>query len=73
MRVGLLIYGSLDTISGGYLYDCKLVEHLRQQGDQVEIISLPWRNYLRHLGDNLSSGLLQRLKSLQSMCFCRMS
>jgi glycosyltransferase involved in cell wall biosynthesis len=64
MRVGLLIYGSLETISGGYLYDRKLVEHLRQQGDQVEIISLPWRNYLRHLGDNLSSGLLRRLGDL---------
>lgn len=64
MRVGLLIYGSLETISGGYLYDRKLVEHLRQQGDKVEIISLPWRNYLRHLGDNLSSGLLRRLESL---------
>ena len=28
MRVGLVIYGSLDTISGGYLYDRKLVEQL---------------------------------------------
>jgi glycosyltransferase involved in cell wall biosynthesis len=64
MRVGLLIYGSLETISGGYLYDRKLVEHLRRQGDGVEIISLPWRNYLRHLGDNLSIGLLRRLESL---------
>jgi glycosyltransferase involved in cell wall biosynthesis len=64
MHVGLLIYGSLETISGGYLYDRKLVEHLRRQGDNVEIISLPWRNYLRHTGDNLSSGLLRRLQSL---------
>lgn len=64
MRVGLLIYGSLKTISGGYLYDRRLVDYLHRQGDQVEIINLPWRNYLRHLGDNLSSELLQRLKSL---------
>jgi glycosyltransferase involved in cell wall biosynthesis len=64
MRVGLLIYGSLETISGGYLYDRRLVNYLRRQGDQVEIISLPWRNYLRHLGDNLSSELLYRLKDL---------
>lgn len=47
-----LIYGSLDTLSGGYLYDRKLVEHLRARGDVVDVISLPWRNYGRHLLDN---------------------
>ena len=52
MKLGLLIYGSLDTLSGGYLYDRKLVEYLRDQGDTVEIISLPWRNYIAHLTDN---------------------
>ena len=65
MRVGLLLYGTLDTLSGGYLYDRKLVEHLQSQGDEVEIISLPWRNYARHLGDNLLTGPLKRLKDLQ--------
>lgn len=53
MRVGLVIYGSLDTLSGGYLYDRNLVESLRKEGDSVEIISLPWRNYAVHLTDNL--------------------
>ena len=53
MRIGLIIYGSLDTLSGGYLYDRKLVEYLRAQGDTVEIISLPWRNYAAHLTDNI--------------------
>jgi glycosyltransferase involved in cell wall biosynthesis len=52
MKIGLLIYGSLDTLSGGYLYDRNLVAYLQSQGDQVEIISLPWRNYAAHLGDN---------------------
>ena len=52
MKLGMLIYGSLDTLSGGYLYDRKLVEYLRDQGDTVEIISLPWRNYAAHLTDN---------------------
>ncbi|PKN95381.1 MAG: glycosyltransferase family 1 protein [Chloroflexi bacterium HGW-Chloroflexi-6] len=54
MKLGLLIYGSLDTLSGGYLYDRKLVEYLRVQGDTVEIISLPWRNYTAHLTDNFT-------------------
>lgn len=52
MQVGLVIYGSLNTLSGGYMYDRMLVEYLRAQGDSVEIISLPWRNYASHLSDN---------------------
>jgi glycosyltransferase involved in cell wall biosynthesis len=54
MKLGLLIYGSLDTLSGGYLYDRMLVDYLRKQGDAVEIISLPWRNYAAHLTDNFT-------------------
>jgi glycosyltransferase involved in cell wall biosynthesis len=54
MRIGLVIYGSLDTLSGGYLYDRKLVEDLRSSGDSVEVSSLPWRNYAAHLTDNFS-------------------
>jgi glycosyltransferase involved in cell wall biosynthesis len=61
MRFGLIIYGSLETISGGYLYDRKLVEYLRRQGDQVQVISLPWRGYARHLLDNFSEALRRRL------------
>ena len=54
MKIGLIIYGSIDTMSGGYLYDRKLVGSLKKRGDQVEIISLPWRNYVAHLTDNFS-------------------
>jgi glycosyltransferase involved in cell wall biosynthesis len=57
MRIGFVIYGTLDTLSGGYMYDRKLVEYLRAQGDSVEIISLPWRNYAAHLTDNFSFNL----------------
>lgn len=62
MHIGLIIYGRLDTISGGYLYDRKLVAHLRGQGDTVEIISLPWSQYGRHLTHNLSRRLFERLR-----------
>jgi glycosyltransferase involved in cell wall biosynthesis len=65
MRIGLLIYGSLNTLSGGYLYDRKLVEYLLVQGDRVEIISLAPKNYARNLADNFSTSLIQCLKSLQ--------
>ena len=63
MRVGLIIYGSIDTISGGYLYDRMLVEYLRRQGDHVEIISLPYQNYGQHLGHNISRALYHRLSA----------
>jgi glycosyltransferase involved in cell wall biosynthesis len=61
LKIGLIIYGSLDIMSGGYLYDRKLVESLRRRGDEVEIISLPKRNYLAHLTDNSSFRLPERL------------
>jgi glycosyltransferase involved in cell wall biosynthesis len=61
MRVGLMIYGDLETLTGGYLYDRKLVAYLRARGDEVEIVSLKWRHYGRHMLDNLSRTLLRRL------------
>lgn len=61
MRLGLLLYGSLDTVSGGYLYDRQLVAHLRAAGDEIEVISLPWRNYATHLTQNFSAELRRRL------------
>lgn len=64
MRFGLVIYGDLHTQTGGYLYDRKLVEHLRQAGDSVEIVSLPWRSYAAHLADNGSPALARRLLDL---------
>ena len=61
MHVGLLIYGSLDTVSGGFIYDRNLVRYLREAGDRVDVISLPWRRYGLSLLDNLNSGLRRRL------------
>jgi len=53
MKIGLVIYGSLATISGGYLFDRMLVEKLRQQGDSVEIFSIRRRSYALNFADNL--------------------
>jgi glycosyltransferase involved in cell wall biosynthesis len=61
VQVGLVIYGSLDTISGGFIYDRHLVQYLEEQGDRVEVISLPWRRYALGLLDNLNSRLKHRL------------
>jgi glycosyltransferase involved in cell wall biosynthesis len=52
VRVGLVIYGNLDIVTGGFLYDRMLVNHLRARGDEVEVFSRPWRHYASHLLDN---------------------
>ncbi len=54
MDVGLVIYGDLEATSGGFRYDRQLVSYLREQGDTVEVISLPWRRYSRGLLDGFS-------------------
>jgi glycosyltransferase involved in cell wall biosynthesis len=64
MRIGLVIYGSLDILSGGYLYDRMLVSYLESQGDEVEIMALPEGKYSASLLDNLSSGVFKRLENL---------
>jgi glycosyltransferase involved in cell wall biosynthesis len=61
MRIGLTLYGSLDERSGGFHYDRELVRELRERGDTVEVIELPWRAYGRGLLDNLSGRLRDRL------------
>jgi glycosyltransferase involved in cell wall biosynthesis len=61
VRVGLVIYGSLDIVTGGFLYDRMLVNHLRSRGDEVEIFSLPWRHYAAHLSDNASGSWVRSL------------
>jgi glycosyltransferase involved in cell wall biosynthesis len=66
MRVALVLYGDLDFISGGFLYDRRLVDYLRRQGEEVEVISLPWRSYPRGLLDNLSPRLRGRLKGIEA-------
>lgn len=59
MRIALLIYGSLDTLSGGYYYDRQMVHHLERHGHHVDVVSLPWRSYPVHLTQNLTA--LRRL------------
>lgn len=61
MRLCLMIYGRLDTLTGGFLYDKYLVKHLRHKGHAVDIVSLPWRPYGRRLLDNFSLRLRSTL------------
>ena len=61
MHIGLIIYGSLDTLTGGWIYDRLLVEHLQAQGHTMEVISLKQHHYVRNLADNFSRPLYRRL------------
>ena len=49
MRIGFIIYGRIDTLTGGYLYDQIVVEGLQRLGHEVTVISLPPGSYLQHL------------------------
>lgn len=54
MNIGLIIYGRLDTLTGGYIYDRMLVDYLRKRGHRVDIVSMSPGNYGYHLLNNLS-------------------
>jgi glycosyltransferase involved in cell wall biosynthesis len=45
MRVACVVPGDIDTVSGGFGYDRRLVEALRAAGDDVSVHSVPWRRY----------------------------
>lgn len=64
MKVGLVIYGSIDTPTGGYLYDRMLVRQLEQEGHGVEVVSQMRHGYLDCIQDNFSGEMLELLKSL---------
>ena len=66
MHMGFIIYGDINTLTGGYIYDKYLIRRLRQSGHTVEIISLPKRFYPLNITDNY---LNQRVIDLLKMPF----
>jgi glycosyltransferase involved in cell wall biosynthesis len=61
MRIGLVIYGNLNILTGGNLYDRIMVEGLTELGHEVEVVSLKSGSYLRRLLLGFSPGLCSRL------------
>ena len=61
MRIGLVIYGHPDTLTGGYLYDQTIARGLADLGHDVEVISLPSGSYLRRLVLGLQPRLCRQL------------
>jgi glycosyltransferase involved in cell wall biosynthesis len=62
MNVGLVIYGSLDSLSGGYRYDRELVRRLESRGASVRLFSQPWRSYALRLAASLDRDFRRRIE-----------
>ena len=61
LEIALVVYGDLDDTSGGFRYDREVVSRLRERGDTVEVVSLPWRRYGRGLVDAIDPRIRERL------------
>jgi len=61
LRFGLVIYGDLDTPTGGYLYDRQLVDHLRTSGHEVHVFSQKKLPYLEGIRQNFSETMLEEI------------
>jgi glycosyltransferase involved in cell wall biosynthesis len=56
MRIAFVGYGSLEQISGGFIYDRALVAGLRALGHEVDVFGLPWHGYLPAVARNFALG-----------------
>ncbi|ERG88506.1 MAG: glycosyltransferase [halophilic archaeon J07HX5] len=64
MRVGLVVYDGLDGTSGGFLYDRRVVQGLRDRGHAVTTVAVPRRSYTRNLLDSVSQSVWRQLTAL---------
>ena len=67
MRLAFVVYGSLDEQSGGFRYDRRLVDHLRERGHEVDVVSIPWSSYGSALTHNFWTGLPSRLSGYDAV------
>ncbi|GAB7092741.1 hypothetical protein JCM18237_30120 [Halorubrum luteum] len=61
LHIGFVVYGDLETTSGGFRYDREVIRRLRDRGDTVDVISLPWRRYSDGVRDALDPTVRDRL------------
>ena len=61
LSFALVVYEGLEGSSGGFRYDREIVSRLRERGDTVEVIALPWRRYPAAVATAYSSRLRSRL------------
>lgn len=53
MRIAFAVAGTLDQISGGFVYDRALVGALGDLGHEIELVSLPRQGYMRAVVSSL--------------------
>ncbi|ELZ31748.1 glycosyltransferase family 4 protein [Halorubrum tebenquichense] len=58
MRVALVLAGDVESESGGFYYDRRLRDRLRERGHAVEVVSLPRGSYRERLAPNLRADRL---------------
>jgi glycosyltransferase involved in cell wall biosynthesis len=63
VHAGLVIYGTLDQLSGGYLYDRMLVRQIQGEGGVVEVLSLANYGYTKNLQANLTPHWHRQLRT----------
>lgn len=63
LHIGLIIYGSLETMTGGYIYDRKVLEYLQSSGHRTSIFSFQRSPYLLNILDNFSGSMLEKVCS----------
>ncbi len=61
MRVALVVYGRIDTLTGGYLYDRMVMDHITARGHGATVVSLRGPPYPNGLLENFSSAALDQM------------
>jgi glycosyltransferase involved in cell wall biosynthesis len=56
MRIAFVTYGSLEQISGGFIYGRSLVGALRSAGHEVDVFGLRWHGYFHAVARNVVLG-----------------
>ncbi|HEX2660113.1 MAG TPA: glycosyltransferase family 1 protein, partial [Polyangia bacterium] len=54
LRIAFVVCGSIDQVSGGYIYDRALIAALRAAGHQVDVCELPRRRYLADVAESVA-------------------
>ena len=65
MKIAFIIYGSLDKITGGYIYDKHLVEFLEQSEHEIDVIPFPETSYWKSIRHNFQNKFYDKLTSQQ--------
>lgn len=65
MRVAIIVYGSINTITGGYIYDQNLLSYLQARDVVVKIFSQPHNGFLVRFKNNFSSQLINDINQFE--------